>query len=374
MRVPFVDLGLPHRQLRKEIGAAIDRVIETSAFIGGEEVEGFEREFADYCGVKHCVGVGNGTDALVLALRALQVGPGDMVLTVPFTFAATVEAIDLVGATPAFVDIEADDYTIDVDAVARVLERQRVKAIIAVHLYGYPADMQPLLEVARRRGVAVVEDAAQAHGARVRIDREWRRVGGVSDVACFSFYPTKNLGAMGDAGAVTTNDDTLASRIRLLHDHGQSAKYAHTLRGGLNSRLDGLQAAILRIKLRHLDAWNDARRRAAARYAELLRDLPARLPRRREGAEPVFHQYVIRVADREAVRLGLAERGIQTGLHYPTAVHRQEAYAPLGLGAGSFPVAERCAAEVLSLPLWPEIAASQLEWVAAALRQILLPR
>lgn len=370
VRVPFVDLGAAHRRLRAEIAEVVGRVIESSAFIGGAEVRHFEEEFAAYCGAQHCVGVANGTDALTLALRALGVSRGDIVVTVPFTFIATVEAIDLVGATPLFVDIADADYTIDVGAVERVLRQRRVKALIAVHLYGHPAAMEELLPLARRYGVAVVEDAAQAHGARVTIGSASRRVGGLGDVAGFSFYPTKNLGAMGDAGAVTTNDEALASRLRLLRDHGQSAKYEHACRGAMNSRLDAIQAAVLRVKLRHLDAWNAARRAAAARYGELLGEVAVRVPRERDGAESVFHQYAIRVTGRDACRQGLLERGVETGLHYPVPLHRQPAWAHLGLGAKAFPVAETAAAEVLSLPLSPDIGLEQQEWVARALREV----
>lgn len=357
--VPFLDLAHQHAEIATELRHAIDAVLRSSAFIGGPEVREFEAEFAAYSQVRHAIGVANGTDALVLALRALDVGPGDAVLTVPFTFLASVEAIDLVGADPVFADIDPRDYTIDVDATEAVLRRRPVKAIIAVHLYGQVADMQRLNAVARRLGAAVIEDAAQAHGARLKVGDTWKRAGGLGDIACFSFYPTKNLGALGDAGAVTTDDDRLAERVRLLHDHGQAEKYRHVLRRGTNSRLDGLQAAVLRVKLRHLQAWNEARRVAARRYDELLSGSAVLPPFVRPGAEPVYHQYVVRVAGRDAVQRRLAERGIQTAIHYPVPVHFQPAFADLHLGKGSFPVSERAADEVLSLPLHSSLTPSQ---------------
>ncbi len=368
-RLPLLDLGRQHQELRGEIAEAIDRVVGAGAFIGGREVERFETEFAEYCGAGHCIGVANGTDALTLALRALQIGPGDEVITVPFTFAGTVEAIDLVGATPVLVDIDPRDYTIDVTAAARALERPRVKALIAVHLYGQPADLGALIPLARERRVAVVEDAAQAHGARLLLADGWRRAGSIGDLGCFSFYPSKNLGAMGDAGAVTTGDAELARRVRLLANHGQEKKYEHLLRGGTNSRLDALQAAVLRVKLRALDRWNAARRQAAHRYGELLRDTTAGVPQERAGAESVYHQYAVRVADRARVQASLDEEGIDTALHYPRPVHLQPAYAGLGLGAGAFPAAEAASAEVLSLPLFPHIGVEDQRRVAAAVRR-----
>lgn len=369
--VPFLDLAREHRDLDGAIREAMTRVLRSSAFIGGEEVRAFESEFAAYCGVRHCIGVANGTDALVLALRALGVGPGDAVLTVPFTFIASVEAIDLVGATPVFVDIDAADYTVDVDAAEATLRRQRIKAVIAVHLYGQPARMQPLLEAARRHGAAVIEDAAQAQGARLLCGGEWKRAGSLGDIACFSFYPTKNLGALGDAGAVTTDRDDLAEKIRLLHDHGQAEKYRHVVRGGTNSRLDGIQAAVLRLKLAHLDTWNGIRRDLAARYAALLSRLPLTLPACRPDAEPVYHQYVVRVANRWETKEKLEQKGVRTAVHYPVPAHLQDAYRALGHGPGAFPVSERSAAEVLSLPLFPTLRAEELDRVAAAVRAVL---
>lgn len=367
MAVPLLDLAAEYRSLRAEIDAATARVIERTAFVGGEEVRGFEAELAAYLGASHCIGVGNGSDALELALQALGVGPGDAVLTVPFTFAATVEAIVRSGATPVLVDV-GDDFTIDVDAAAAVLAARPVRAIIAVHLYGQPADLDRLLPLARRHGAALIEDAAQAHGAWCTVAGQRRRVGTIGDLGCFSFYPTKNLGAMGDAGAVTTTRDDLAAAVRLIANHGESTKYVHAIPDGRNSRLDALQAAVLRVKLRHLDAWNRARRAVAARYAAALAGLPITLPTERPGVEHVYHQYVIRSPRRDALQRALAAGGIGTGIHYPRPLHLQEGYRRLGHPAGSFPACEHAAAEVLSLPMSPFLSEAQVDEVAAAVR------
>ncbi|MBX3028072.1 DegT/DnrJ/EryC1/StrS family aminotransferase [bacterium] len=367
MPVPLLDLAAEYRSLRPAIDAALARVIDRTAFVGGDEVRGFEAELAAYLGAAHCVGVANGSDALELALQALGVGRGDAVLTVPFTFAATVEAIVRCGATPLFVDI-GDDYTLDVDAAASQLAQRPVKAIIAVHLYGQPADMERLLPLARRHGAALIEDAAQAHGAWCTVAGARRRVGTIGDVGCFSFYPTKNLGAMGDAGAVTTMRADLAERVRLIATHGESSKYVHAIPDGRNSRLDAIQAAVLRVKLRHLDDWNRARRGVAARYASGLAGLPIVLPGERPGVEHVYHQYAIRSRDRDALQQALTARGVGTGIHYPRPLHLQEGYRRLGHPAGSFPAAERAAAEVLSLPMSPFLGEAQIEEVVSAVR------
>ncbi len=371
--VPFVDLRAQYEELRAELRAALEQVLEAAAFVGGEEVEAFEAEFAAYCGARQCAAVGNGTDALSLALRALGVGARDRVLTVPFTFAATVEAIESVGAQPVLVDIDAGDYTIDVDAAVRAIERSGARAVIAVHLFGHPADLGRLVAVCRRRRVALIEDAAQAHGAEVQVDGRWHRVGGVGDAGCFSFYPTKNLGGMGDGGAVVTQDSSLARTIRALRDHGQFEKGVHAVPGGTNSRLDALQAAVLRVKLRHLDRWNEARRAAARHYAGLLQGLPVVLPRERPRAKSVFHQYAVLLPDRDQVRERLRVSGVEARAYYPLPVHLQPAFAHLGCREGSFPVAERCAREVLSLPLFPHITGEQQARVAEALRRALRP-
>ena len=370
MHVPVLDLAAEITSLRREIDAALARVVDHAAFIGGEEVRAFEHEFAAYLGARHAVGVANGTDALELALQGLGIGAGDLVLTTPFTFAAPLEAIVRAGATPLLADI-TDDFTIDPDAVAAVLARRPVKAIIAVHLYGQPAALDHLLPLARAHGAYLVEDAAQAHGAWCVVDGRRRRVGSVGDAGCFSFYPTKNLGALGDAGAVVTSHDELAARVRQLANHGERAKYEHVVPDGRNSRLDALQAAVLRVKLPHLDAWNCARRATAARYTAGLSDLPLRLPAEPADRDCVYHQYAVRTPERAHLQQALGERGVGTSVHYPLALHRQEGFRGLGYGAGSLPVAERCAAEVLSLPMSPFLTQEQVDYVVASLRAAL---
>jgi len=369
--IPLLDLGAQYRELRTSIDAAIASVIEKSAFIGGNAVRAFEMEFAAYLGAKHAIGVGSGTDALELALRALGIGAGDRVLTVPFTFAATAEAIVRTGATPLWADIRDDDFNLDLDQATRVLSRTPVKALIVVHLYGQPADMDGILRLARAHDVRVVEDAAQAHGARCPVAGKMCRTGAIGDVGCFSFYPTKNLGAMGDGGAVVSNDDAVAHRVRLLANHGEKKKYQHIIAAGGNSRLDALQAAVLSVKLGRLDAWNAARRSLAARYAAALSGLPVRLPPAPRGTEPVFHQYVIQLDHRDRVRAALAERGIATAVHYHVPLTKQRgfrSYVPADL---HFPVAERCAQRVLSLPMFPHLSVESVAAVARALTDIL---
>lgn len=369
MTVPILDLVAEYASLRAAVDAAVARVIDRTAFVGGAEVQGFEAEFAAYLGARHAIGVANGTDAIELALQALGIGRGDAVLTVPFTFAATVEAIVRCGATPLFADIGAD-FTLDVDAAEAVLRARPVRAIVVVHLYGQPADLDRLLPLARRYGAAVIEDTAQAHGAWVTVAGQRRRAGTVGDAGCFSFYPTKNLGAMGDAGAVVTDRDDLAARVRLIANHGDRAKYDHVLPDGRNSRLDALQAAVLRVKLPHLDTWNGARRAAAARYAAGLGDLPLGLPSTRAGVEHVYHQYAVRHARRDAVIAALAARGIGTGIHYPCPLHLQDGFRAFGCGAASLPVAEAAAAEVFSLPMSPFLSEAQSAEVIAAVRAV----
>jgi dTDP-4-amino-4,6-dideoxygalactose transaminase len=373
MRVPLLDLASEYRSLRGEIDAAVARVVDATAFIGGTEVRRFEEEFAAYLGAQHVIGVANGTDAIELALQALGIGPGDAVLTVPFTFAAPLEAIVRAGATPVLVDI-GPDCTLDVDAAAAIMARRPVKAIIVVHLYGQPADLHRLMPLARAHGAAVIEDAAQAHGAICTVAGARRRVGSVGDVACFSFYPTKNLGAMGDAGALATNRADLAERARLYANHGEPRKYEHAVPNGRNSRLDALHATVLRIKLRHLDGWNAARRGVAARYRAGLDTLGLGLPIERDGAECVYHQYVVRSPQRSRLQEALSERGVGTAIHYPRALHEQDGFRHLGYASGSLPMAERAAAEVLSLPMSPFFSDPQVAHVIDAVRESQLTR
>ncbi|WP_166136645.1 DegT/DnrJ/EryC1/StrS family aminotransferase [Nocardioides ochotonae] len=359
-RVPLLDLALQNARIRDDARRAMDRVCDSGAFVLGPQVARFEDAYAAFCGVEHAVGVGNGTDALHLALRAAGVGPGDEVVVPANTFVATAEAVVLAGAELVLVDCD-EDLLIDVDAVAaRVGPRTRVVA--GVDLYGQVAPFERLREVVGP-GVVLLEDAAQSQGAT----RWGRPAGACADLAATSFYPGKNLGAFGDAGAVTTDDPLIARRLRQLRNHGGEARYEHDL-VGTNSRMDSLQAAVLEVKLEHLKEWNAERDAAAARYATLLADLPGvRLPRALPGNEHVWHLYVVRVAQRDAVQRRLAEHGIDTGIHYPTPVHLLPAFAGLGLGAGSFPVAERAATEILSLPMFPGITAAQQQRVAEEL-------
>jgi dTDP-4-amino-4,6-dideoxygalactose transaminase len=366
MQVPFLDLAAQHKPIRAEILAAIGEVVDRNAFAGGPFVAKFEEDFAAFCRTRHAIGVGNGTDALWFALLALGVGPGDEVITVPNTFMATAEAISYCGATPVFVDVAERTQTLDPGLLERAIT-QRTKAVIPVHLYGQMADMDPIMEIAGRHGLAVVEDACQAHGAEYK----GRRAGSIGNAGCFSFYPGKNLGAWGEAGAVVTNDQALAGRIKVLRDHGQETKYHHTSIGW-NGRMDGIQAAVLSVKLKGLEQGNAARREHARRYSELLSGAHGLTvePPASYGA-PVFHLYVVRVGERDRVLHAMAQRGISCGIHYPIPVHLQKAYQHLGLGVGSFPVSERCAREILSLPMFPELTPNQIEAVAKELRSLL---
>jgi dTDP-4-amino-4,6-dideoxygalactose transaminase len=358
--IPFVDLATQQAEIEDEVRLGLDSVFERTAFVGGPEVAAFEREYAGYVGVEHCVGVGNGTDALELALRALGVGPGDEVIVPANTFIATAEAVSAAGATPVLVDVDEEHLLIDPVAVERALT-SRTRAIVPVHLFGQTAFVEQLLGF----GVPVLEDAAQSQGAR----RHGRPTASLGRVAATSFYPGKNLGAAGDAGAVMTDDAGIAERVRVLSAHGSPSKYVHEVIGR-NSRLDTVQAVVLRAKLARLEKWNELRRQAAERYARLLADVPGvRTPRSAAGNEDVWHLYVVRVADRDRVLAELAEAGVGAGIHYPTPVHLTAAYADLCLPAGSFPVAERAAGEILSLPMFPHLTEEQQERVAEVLAE-----
>jgi dTDP-4-amino-4,6-dideoxygalactose transaminase len=367
MNVPFLDLKAQHEPIRAELLAAINDVIDRGAFAGGPIVAQFETEFAAFCTTPHAVGVGNGTDALWLALLGYGVGPGDEVITVPNTFIATAEAITYCGATPVFVDVDPVTHTMDPALIERAIT-PRTRAIIPVHLYGQTADMDPIMEIAARHNLRVIEDACQAHGAEYK----GRRAGSIGNAGCFSFYPGKNLGALGEAGAVVTHDAALAAKIKVLRDHGQESKYNHSVIGW-NARMDGIQGAALRIKLKRLDRGNALRRAHAVLYGELLagvEDLV--LPTVATYGVHVFHLYVVQVEKRDRLLQALGERGISCGIHYPKPVHLQKAYRHLGLGSGSFPIAESLAGRLLSLPMFPELAQAQIEAVARELRALLL--
>lgn len=363
--VSQIDLAAQHRECESELQAALTQVVHESAFVHGRFVHAFEEAFAAYCEARFCIGVGNGTDALMLALRAAGVGPGDAVATVPFTFAATVEAICHVGARPVFVDIDPDSFTMNPTALADVLKRSGpVKAILPVHLFGQPADMTQIQELAVRSGALVIEDACQAHGARW----QGRRVGGLGTLSCFSFYPTKNLGGLGDGGAIVTNDPELAQQVRLLADHGQTRKYEHAF-VGWNSRLDGMQAAALTVKLKRLDEWNTRRRYWADLYRTQLQGTRLQLPKEAGDAHHVYHLFVVRAPQRDALAEFLRQRGVMTALHYPRPLHLQPAFSHLGYQAGDFPTAETCAHECLSLPLHPQLTEEQVRWVCECVKE-----
>src|ERR1051326_4531065 len=364
MRVPFLDLNAHHIGLLNEFTDAIREVIEGSAFAGGPFVEKFEREFAAYCGSKYAIGVGNGTDALWLALLALGIGEGDEVITVPNTFIATTEAIICCKARPVFVDVDPITFTLNSAELERGLT-PRTKAVIPVHLFGQSADMDPIVQFARANGLSLVEDAAQAHGALYK----GQSAGTIGDAGCFSFYPGKNLGAFGEAGAVVTNDAELAEKIRVLRDHGQSRKYHHTLMGW-NCRMDGIQAAVLSVKLRHLEQANLRRRQCASLYNEAFAELDeVATPVEADYARHVYHIYGVRVHGRDELRRSLEAKGIGCGVHYPIPIHLQEVWRNLGYSEGAFPVAENLAGELLSLPMFPELAREQIEYVVRCVRE-----
>jgi len=358
MKVPFLDISAGNEPLRAEIDAAIHEVIDASAFAGGSFVDRFEEEFAAFCGCPHAIGVGSGTEALWLALLGLGVGPGDEVITVPNSFMATAEAITYCGATPVFADVDPNTYTMDPAHLHKAIT-PKTKAIIPVHLFGQPADMDPILEIAGLYGLPVIEDACQAHGAEYKD----RRAGSLADAACFSFYPGKNLGAFGEAGAVVTGNRELAEKIRVFRDHGQIRKYYHS-RVGWNCRMDGIQAAVLRVKLRHLDEANGRRRAHAAYYDQALCAIDGVVrPVQAAYSHHVYHIYAIRTGRRDEFMTFLANQGIGSGIHYPVTIHLQEAYRGLGYRRGAFPVAERCCGEFVSLPMFPQLTTAQLQAV-----------
>ncbi len=390
--VPFLDLVTPHQELKDELCEVFAAALDTAGFIGGPMVQGFERDFAQFCETEHCVGVGSGTDALRFAFLAAGIGPGDIVVTVPHTFIATTEAISQTGARPVFVDIDEATYNIDTRKLAEYLDQQcdfdpetrtladrrtkdRVAAIVPVHLYGQMADMDPILELADKYNLIVIEDACQAHGAEYfsKKQNRWCRAGSMGQAAAFSFYPGKNLGACGEAGAITTNDSELAQKMRMLRDHGQAQKYYHDVEG-YNGRLDSIQAGILQVKLKHLPEWTELRRAAAVRYRELLGRLESAptLPYQPKWSNAVYHIFIVRVQDREEFMKYLGSKGIGTGIHYPIPLHLQKAYKGFGLQKGDFPVCEKVAGEIVSLPMFPQLREEQQQQVVTAIASFMM--
>jgi len=365
MNVPFLDLKTQYLSIKDEIYEALNKVLDTTAFAGGPFVAQFEKEFAEFCQVDHCVGVGSGTDALWLALLAYGVGQGDEVITVPDTFIATAEAITYCGATPVFVDVEETTYNMN-PALLEAAITSKTKAIIPVHLFGQTANMDPILEIAKKHNLFVVEDACQAHGALYK----GKPAGSKGAAGCFSFYPGKNLGAYGEAGAVVTNNAELANKMRMIRDHGQEKKYYHGCIGW-NARMDGFQGAVLSVKLKHLPAWNEARRKNADLYNTLLNGSDVIItPKEMDYAKHVYHIYAVRTQNRDDLIAKLGEKGVNCGIHYPVPIHLQGAYESLGLKTGSYPVAERCASEFVSLPMYAELTKEQIEYVALEVKQI----
>ena len=381
MNIPFLDLVTPHRELEEELIDFFRSCLQTASFVGGEQVQAFEREFAEFCETKYCVAVNSGTDALRFSLIAAGIGPGDQVVTVPNTFIATTEAISQTGATPAFVDIDERTYNMDPNKLEDFLRsrnsqpgtRNRPAAVLPVHLYGQPADMDSILEIANKYKLIVVEDACQAHGALYysKKDGKWKKAGSMGLTAAFSFYPGKNLGACGEGGAVTTNDEKVAQKIRMLRDHGQAKKYYHDFEG-YNGRLDAMQCGILRIKLRHLSDWNAKRRQNASLYTQHLK-LDSIPPYEPEWTKAVYHLYVIRIQKRDELQKYLSENGINTGLHYPIPLHLQDAYRKSRLRNGSYPITEKVSDQILSLPMFPNLTGEQVEYVSQKIKAFLDP-
>ena len=388
-KIPFLDLVTSHQELEAELLAVVKKAFRNAGFIGGPMVEEFERDFAAFCGAKYCVGVSSGTDALRFAFMAAGVKPGDIIVTVPHTFIATTEAISQAGAGIAFVDIDEQTYTMDPEKLRQYLEtrceidsrsgklierasKHRVVGIVPVHLYGQTADMDPILELAHKYKLFVIEDACQAHGAEYfsKKDNVWKRAGSMGKAAAFSFYPGKNLGACGEGGAITSNDEAMAQRMKMIRDHGQAKKYYHDIEG-YNGRLDSIQAGWLSVKLRHLAKWNESRRALAHRYHELLAEAKSAvvIPKAAAWTKGVYHLYVVRVQDREALQAYLSEAGIGSGIHYPVPLHLQKAYQHLNYKKGDFPVTERVAAEIVSLPMSPQMTDEQVDEVAKRVKE-----
>jgi dTDP-4-amino-4,6-dideoxygalactose transaminase len=366
MKVPFLDLKAQYESIRDEIAVALQQVLNNTAFAGGPFVEKFEKEFASFCGCKLAIGVGSGTDALWMSLVCMGIGQGDEVITTPNTFIATAEAISFSGATPVFVDIDEQMYTINPELFEAIIT-PKTKAIIPVHLYGQMADMDPVMEIAKAHELCVIEDACQAHGAEYK----GQAAGSIGDAGCFSFYPGKNLGAYGEAGAIVTNNAELAEKMRMFRDHGQAKKYYHSMIGW-NARMDGFQGAVLSVKLKHLPVWNEARRENAQQYNELLAGVEGVITSKEaDYAKHVYHIYAIRTERRDALIKALEEKDIFCGIHYPVPIHLQEAYKLLGYRTGSFPVAEKCAEELVSLPMFAELTEEQIEYVVCETKRFI---
>ena len=366
MKVPFLDLKAQGAAIRGEVDAAIGKVLDEAAFAGGPFVKAFEDEFARFCGCTHAVGVGNGTDALWAALIAFGVGPGDEVITAPNTFIATAEAISFCGAQPVFVDVDEKTCTMDPALLQKAITK-RTRAVIPVHLFGQTADMNPIMAIAKKHGLVVIEDACQAHGALY----QGKPAGSIGDAGCFSFYPGKNLGAYGEAGAVVTSNDDAAAKMRVFREHGQPKKYFHDMIGW-NCRMDGMQAAVLSVKLKHLPAWNEARRKHAQQYNQLLAGIPGiLLPHEAGYAQHVYHIYALRNGRRDELMTSLGDKGIASGIHYPVPLHLTGAYQHLGYKEGSFPVSERIARELVSLPMFPELNQEQIKYVVAGIKEFI---
>ena len=366
MKVPLLDLQAQYKPIKKEVTIALQEVLDTNAFAGGPMVDRFEHLFAPFCNTKHAIGVDSGTGALWMALLGLGIKPGDEVITTPNTFIATAETISFCGAIPVFVDTNSETFNINPALIEKAIT-PKTKAIIPVHLYGQMADMDPIMNIARAHGLAVVEDACQAHGAEYK----GKRAGSIGDAGCFSFYPGKNLGAYGEAGAVTTNNGELTARIKMFRDHGQERKYYHSM-VGWNGRMDGFQGAVLSVKMKYIESWTEARIRNTSLYDSLLADIGGlTIPHKFGSSRHVYHIYAVQVADRERILKALAEEDIFCGIHYPVPVHLQEAYGNLGYKSGDFPVAEAAAASTLSLPMFPELTEEQIVFVADKLKLIL---
>ena len=363
MQINFVDLKRQYVAIKNEIDPSIKNVVDNTAFILGNEVESFENEFAQYCGVKYGIGVDSGTSALSLALRALNIKEGDEVITVPNTFIATTLAISSVGANVKFVDIDPVTYNMDVNKLRNAIN-EKTKAIMPVHLFGQSADMDAILKIARKNNLKVIEDACQAHGAEYK----GKKAGSIGNVACFSFYPGKNLGAYGDGGALVTNDEELKEKVIALRNYGSKIKYYHPIKG-FNNRLDAIQAAVLRVKLKHLNEWNEKRRNNAQLYNEFLKESNVETPIEKTGCKHIYHLYVVRSKKRDKLVESLGRKGISTGIHYPVPIHLQKAYEELNLKKGSFPITEKCSDEILSLPMFAELSEEEIKYIAEKIKE-----